>query len=102
MAQVHAFTLSVPVSVAAGAAIDLSKYDRKTVYVDGTFVATVQIQISPDADPASTRWFNEGAAITTTGATLEITKPCKRMRANTTAFTSGTPGCTVNAIHAIG
>jgi hypothetical protein len=100
VAQVHAYVLAVPASVAAGGAIDLSKYDRKTVYVDGTFVATIQIQISPDATGA--RWFNEGAPITTAGSTLEITKPCMRMRANTTAFTSGAPVATVDAVHALG
>jgi len=91
VALTQRFVVPVPASVAAGAEVDVSSFGRMAIYVDGTFVATVQIQISPDATGA--RWFNEGTALTTTGV-VEITKPCKRLRANTTAFTSGTPVAT--------
>lgn len=78
--------VAVPASVTAGAACDVSDLERKCVYLTGTFTATVQIQISAD----NTNWVNEGAALTTAG-TLEITKPARYLRANTTAYTSGTP-----------
>lgn len=86
--------VAVPASVTAGAMCDVSDLERKCVYLTGTFVATVQIEISSDG----TNWVNEGAALTTAG-TLEITKPARYLRANTTAFTSGTPAAQVVGIY---
>lgn len=95
MALVQAVTLEVPDSASAGTPSDVSMYDRKAVFVDGTFVATVQIQISPDK--SGVRWFNEGAAFTGAGV-IEITKPCRRVRANVTAYTSGAPAATLTGV----
>lgn len=86
--------VAVPGSVAAGAACDVSDLERKCVYVSGTFTATVQIQLSADG----TNWVNEGTALTTAG-NLEITKPARYIRANTTAYTSGTPAALVVGVH---
>jgi hypothetical protein len=90
MASVQSTPVPLSAAIAAGAPIKVSMYDRKAVYFGGAFVATHQVQISPDSDPATTAWFNEGAAVTTTGSVVEITKPCRQVRINTTAFTSQT------------
>ena len=87
-------TVAVPVTVSAGAACDVSDLDRKCVYLTGMGTATVQFQLSADG----TNWVNEGAALTTDG-TLEITKPARYLRANTTAHTSGTPTALVVGIY---
>jgi hypothetical protein len=90
----RARTIAVPRSVTAGVACDASDMDRKCVYVSGSFTATVQIQLSADG----TNWFDEGTALTAAGS-LEITKPARYIRANTTAYTSGTPLATVVGIY---
>lgn len=84
--------LAVPVSVAAGAACDVSAMERKSVAITASGTATNQVQISldPTNPPAAASWVNEGTALTADG-TLEISKPCAWIRVNTTAFTSGTP-----------
>lgn len=79
-------SVAVAKSVTAGASCDVSDLDRKCVYVSGTFTATVQIQLSADGS----NWVNEGTALSAAG-TLEITKPARYLRANTAAYTSGTP-----------
>lgn len=79
-------TIAVPVTVTAGAAVNVQHMGTKTVQVTGTFVATVQIQGSLD----NVNWVNEGAAFTAPGK-IDVTSRWAFMRANTTAFTSGTP-----------
>lgn len=92
MAILQFESLTLPTSVSAGAAAPVGGVERKTVSIEGSFTATYQIQISLDTSnaPAATSWQNEGAALTTAG-TLEISKPCAYVRANCTAYTSGTP-----------
>lgn len=81
--------LNVPVIVDSGDEIDVSEgLNRLTLYLSGTFTATVQMQISPAT--AGDNWVNEGSALTAPG-TVEITKACRRVRANTTAHSSGVP-----------
>lgn len=60
----------------------------KTIQIVGTFVGTVQFQGSIDG----TNWVSEGAAQTAAStALLEVSETYQFMRANMTAYTSGTP-----------
>jgi hypothetical protein len=96
----HIQSIRVPVALVAataGAPVPVTSWDRKCIYVDGTFVATMQVQISPDQDPATAVWYDEGAAISAKGM-LEITKPCRLLRINTTAYTSGTPRANLSGV----
>jgi hypothetical protein len=88
MAAIQSTPVPLAASIAAAAPVDVSMWDRKAVFFTGVFTATYQVQISPDMDPATTAWFNEGAAVNATGTVIEITKPCRQVRVNTTAFTS--------------
>lgn len=76
----------VQASVASGAAQDVRDAATISAYLSGTFVATVQWQISADG----TNWVDSGAAQTAPGVVV-ITTPAFFVRADTTAFTSGTP-----------
>lgn len=77
---------AVPLSATAGAALDTLNMEQKTIQLTGTFVATIQFQGTIDG----TNWVNEGAALTAPGV-IEVTKRWCNMRANVTAYTSGTP-----------
>lgn len=79
--------IAVPASVAAGAALDAGDMeDAVRLSLTGTFVATVQWQESIDG----TVWVNVGSAQTAPGVVV-VAKRTRMLRANTTAFTSGTP-----------
>jgi hypothetical protein len=85
--SVYSDTVPVPASVAVGAAVDVSRWNRDiTLQLGGTFVATVQFEGSLDGSS----WSSIGAALTAGGF---VTAPptVKQVRARTTAFTSGTP-----------
>lgn len=75
-------------AVANGAGRDVGAYDSGTqgpgILVSGTFVATIQIQVSMDG----TNWAPFGAALTAPG-TVKIDIPVKQVRAICSAFTSG-------------
>jgi hypothetical protein len=77
--------LDIPASTAQGAAQTVGEWSSFTLFVTGTFVASIQLQISADG----TNWADEGAAITAPG-NVQITKECMFIRANVT-HTSGTP-----------
>jgi hypothetical protein len=79
--------LEVKTSVAAGAWLVCESMDNLCVSVGGTFVATVQVQVTVkgDTDPV-----NVGAAMTA-GGQVQIPGRAKKVRINTTAFTSGAP-----------
>jgi uncharacterized membrane protein len=79
--------LAVPTSVAAGAWLTCDSIKDGWITVFGTFSATVQLQytVATDADPV-----NIGAAITAPGQ-VQIPLRVKKVRANVTAYTSGTP-----------
>jgi len=56
-----------------------------TLYVSGTFGATgsLQLQVSPDpreTTDANSRWFNQGAAITTLGAPTQMALRFRKLR----------------------
>lgn len=78
--------LPVSAAVAAAASVACDGWVRKCVFVSygGGVTGTIQVQISPDG----TVWFNEGAALTASGA-VEVTKPCLFIRLNTTVIIAG-------------
>jgi len=84
--------LAVPEAVAEGASQDISEYETFTIYVSGTFVATIDLEVSPDPrdiEDASSEWI----AVETGLAPGQFVVPdhAMKVRANTTAYTSGTP-----------
>jgi hypothetical protein len=95
MAKLITIPLVLPTSVAAGAAIDTSTFGHKTVYVKGAFTGTYQIQVSDD----NVTFINYGTALTAAGV-LEITAEAPFVRANCTAYTSGTPTASVVGLYA--
>lgn len=85
MATNIATSIDVPDSVAAGAGVDISEASKVAVYLHGTFVGTVQWQISTD----NVNWADTGAAQTAPGV-IDVTTPANWIRADVTAYTSGT------------
>lgn len=79
-------SLPVPQAVEAGAPLLVDRLEAIEVQTSGTFVATVQLQISLDGE----NWDNVGAPISATGLTT-ITNTARFLRANVTAYTSGQP-----------
>jgi len=78
--------LNVPASVANSDVITKSPSDALSVYVTGTFVATLQLQVSLDG----VNWLDDGASITTPGVlTASVNAP--QARVAVTSYTSGTP-----------
>lgn len=86
MAQLRTFPFVVPLSVAESAAIDVTNVTRMGIYVTGTFVATLQLQVSADG----VAWFDEGSPLTAPGKFV-IDFPRKEVRVDVTSYTSGTP-----------
>jgi hypothetical protein len=86
-------TLAAAASVAAGAALDVEDGEQCFISVSGTWVATIQPQISLSA--SGTDWYNFGEALTA-GGTVRIPRGrARRVRLNTSAYTSGTPAATL-------
>jgi hypothetical protein len=81
-------TLAVPALVAAGAAQDISQIFEFDgwVTVTGTFVATLQVQLSNDG----VTWAQDGANISAP-IVQKVSGRAKFIRINTSAFTSGVP-----------
>lgn len=90
MAHQRSFPLDVKAasggSAGDGNKQDVSTFNPFTFFLYGTFVATVQLQISFDG----VEWFDEQAALTAKGKVV-VTAPCMFARAKTTSFTSGAP-----------
>lgn len=82
----YVVSVPVPSAIAAGASVSTVAMGAKMIQLTGTFVGTVQFQGSLDG----VTWVSEGAALTAPGA-YEVTKRWAYMRANVTAYTSGTP-----------
>lgn len=85
-------TVAVPVSVAAGAEVAVNPRSGVIFSLGGTFVATVKFQYSPLA--TGDFWFDlpQGpGALTAAGFRRLAPGLARRVRANTTAYTSGTP-----------
>jgi hypothetical protein len=86
----------VPTSVAVGATVTIGgAQDHLGVTLGGTFVATVAIEVSMDG----ANW--APVASLTAPGTVNIPFAVRAIRANTTAFTNGTPvaryGCHMRA-----
>ncbi len=79
--------LEAPASVAIGAAVNADRLADKTVQIIGTFVADLDIEGS--LDPAGTV-FGVIATVSAPGLT-QIPGTFRKLRINTTAFTSGVP-----------
>jgi hypothetical protein len=78
--------LTVPASVAAGAPKEVAGYVEKTIQIMGTFVATLDVEISLDG----ARYQAVHSGITAPGF-YTVPHACKKLRIRTTAFTSGVP-----------
>ena len=85
--------LQVPQSVAAGAWLPCQGLGNKHVHIFGTFTASLQVQytVGDDTEP-----INLGAALTTAGY-VQVPMVVKKVRVNTTAYTSGTPKAVLSA-----
>jgi hypothetical protein len=81
------YDVAVPTSVAVGASQKCADLRDKFVQLKGTFTATVEWQVSMDG----TTWANSSARAETTPGFVSIPETCAFIRANVTAFTSGTP-----------
>lgn len=81
-------TLAVPVSVAVGAAIDISQFYEFDTFVTltGAMTATYKIEVSNDG----TTFVQDGANVTA-AVCQKVTSRAKYLRLNCTAYTSGTP-----------
>lgn len=78
--------LNVLASVGDGEPKEVKGFREITVQVMGTFVATLEIQISLDG----ARYHSIHTGITAPGV-YSVDHACKKLRVKTTAFTSGTP-----------
>ncbi len=67
-------------------------YVRTGVQISGTFVGTVQVEVSNNG----TDWSPYGTALTAPGV-VEVTQPCEQVRARCTAYTSGTIKCDMSS-----
>ncbi len=67
------------------AGIVVNDLETAAIWIVGTFVATAQVQISPDG----TNWVDEGAALTAPGR-VSIPADANQVRVDCTAYTSGT------------
>lgn len=68
-----------------GVAVEVADYDVVGVFVGGTFVATILIEVSFDG----TNWATYPSGSFTAAGVLEITIPVKQVRARCSAYTSG-------------
>lgn len=67
------------------AGVDVSDLETASYWVFGTFVGTVQMQVSPDG----TNWVDEGSPVSA-AARISIPQEAKQARLDCTAYTSGT------------
>jgi hypothetical protein len=82
-------TLVVPASATTGTPVVVNPRSPVALSLGGTFVGTVQFEYSPSASTAL--WISIGSALTAAGLVYLPAGKAKRIRANTTAYTSGTP-----------
>lgn len=89
----EAYTLEVKSSAAAGSALRVEEFDEVVVLVGGAFTASVTLEGSVD-DGVS--WFDLLVVTNPTGEMeIPLQTPCNLLRANTTAYTAGTPAIKV-------
>lgn len=84
------YALEAKTSVAVGASKTVQDLREKYVHISGTFVATMNIEVSLDGGVN----FISVATVSAVGLTA-IPHPATHMRINTTAFTSGVPGAVI-------
>lgn len=85
MSTFKGYDLGAFTAVSTGSAVDVSDSEEYAVAVSGTFVATIQVEVSHDG----TNWAKFGADVTAPG-TVKVDIPVKMIRAKCSAFTSGT------------
>ena len=85
MATQHVVAMQDLDAVENGLGVKLDYLEEAAVIVAGTFVATVQVQVSSD----NINWANFGAALTATGY-VKIDIAAEYVRAIATVYTSGT------------
>jgi hypothetical protein len=91
MAETQSCPLNIPTSVAAGGSMNVDHLiDKRVIVSTAVFVATVKLQGSLD----ETVWHDLILALGP-GNDLPIASQWRFLRANTTAYTSGTPAATV-------
>lgn len=78
--------LDIPASVAAGAALAVNGYDRLLVVIQGTFTATIELQMSLDGGNTFVTHTSKTAP-----AIVELPGGATHIRANTSAHGNGTP-----------
>lgn len=82
-------SLSVPLSVEAGAAADVNPRSHLALSLSGVFDATVQFEYSPS--DSEDLWFPVGGPLSSPGLLYLEPGKAKRIRANTTVYTTGDP-----------
>lgn len=90
------FTLETMASVATGTAQRFDDYLYGAVHIKGTFVASVDIEISLDG----TNYVKYGSSITTPTLVALPNHAIYSVRTRTTAFTSGTPSAVLAGMNA--
>jgi hypothetical protein len=87
----------IPVGSSTGSsdAFDVKSFERKAVFISGTFSATIQVEISDDGST----WYAYGSPVSSTGTVVEVTAPCAAVRVNLTAHASGTVVATVMGLY---
>jgi hypothetical protein len=73
------------VGVATTPAVDISANEESDLYINGTWVGTVQPEVSADGTN-----FNAVGSALTAPAIVALPKTAKQVRLDCTAFTSGT------------
>lgn len=94
----HSLPLNAPVTVSIGTAQLVRDLQEKWVQVGGTFVATMNLQVSLDN---GVNWFSIATGLNAAGLT-QVLHPATHVRVQTTAFTSGTPQVTLAGFDANG
>lgn len=80
-------TLEAPAAVSIGAAVAVDRLDDKTIQFTGTFSANIDVEGSLDPDGVE---YGVIATVSAPGL-VQIPGTYRRIRLNTTSFTSGTP-----------
>ena len=83
--------VAIPTSVAAGAAVSNVEFRAALFSINGTFVATVNGEFNPTISADSDFWFRATPDLTAAGNHWVPKGMARHLRANTSAYTSGTP-----------
>lgn len=94
--RADSYAVPVPTSVAAGQWVDVSGMEKGLVTLVGSFTATVQFQMAVGGDTANP--LSLGGALTAPGQVALPGSGQIKVRANVTAFTSGTPSASVTGM----